>query len=79
MVNFQPTSFDINETAREIIHANLPAAERKNIYLDCNFDSLIIVFADENMVKTILRNLPSNAIKFTNDGGNSKSNNRNER
>ncbi len=69
MVNFQPTSFDINETARETIHANLPAAERKNIYLDSNFDSQIIVFADENMVKTILRNLLSNAIKFTNDGG----------
>ncbi len=29
----------------------------------------IYVFADENMVKTILRNLISNSIKFTNTGG----------
>jgi len=44
-------------------------ATSKNITIHHSATNAIIVFADSNMLKTILRNLVSNAIKFTNPGG----------
>lgn len=45
------------------------SAENKNITLNFLYPEEIIVHADLNMIKTILRNLVSNAIKFTNLNG----------
>lgn len=44
-------------------------AQNKNIELDYDIDNSIIVHADKNMLTTIIRNLISNSIKFTNPGG----------
>ena len=44
-------------------------AANKNISLDVQVNDDINVFADLNMVETILRNLFSNAIKFSYEGG----------
>jgi signal transduction histidine kinase len=41
----------------------------KNISIHNNVSEEITVFADINLLKTILRNLISNAIKFTNQNG----------
>jgi PAS domain S-box-containing protein len=41
----------------------------KNMTVCCLNTDDIILFADENLFKTVLRNLISNAIKFTNSGG----------
>lgn len=41
--------------------------KRINLEYDCPLD--LSVFADKNMVLTIIRNLISNAIKFTQEGG----------
>ncbi|MCF8228842.1 MAG: HAMP domain-containing histidine kinase [Bacteroidales bacterium] len=45
------------------------SAERKKIHLLQSNNSAHYVFADHNMVNTIVRNLISNAIKFTADKG----------
>lgn len=45
------------------------AARSKNIELCYNVPENIILFSDQNMVDTIIRNLVSNAIKFTPHGG----------
>jgi two-component system, sensor histidine kinase and response regulator len=51
-------------------HALLqPTADLKEIRLINRVDQSLYVFADEEMVKTVLRNLVSNAIKFTRQGG----------
>lgn len=42
-----------------------PAANSKNIKLEINIDTSVEVLIDEQMLQTILRNLVSNAIKFT--------------
>ncbi|MHB1686192.1 MAG: sensor histidine kinase [Ignavibacteriaceae bacterium] len=68
-VSFQPKSIDVSEIATEIIQLNLSVAQNKDIKLESNFNGQFKVFADENMVRTILRNLLSNAIKFTNKEG----------
>lgn len=43
--------------------------ELKNITIKNNIDKELLLFADMNMVNAILRNLISNAIKFTKRGG----------
>lgn len=45
------------------------SALRKNILLDARIPDDLRVFADEEMLSTIIRNLISNAIKFTGSGG----------
>jgi two-component system, sensor histidine kinase and response regulator len=45
------------------------SANNKSVILRSNLQEGISVFADTNMIDTIFRNLISNAIKFTNEGG----------
>lgn len=45
-------------------------AEDKGIALESQVPDTMYVYADENMVKTILRNLVVNGIKFSESGGN---------
>lgn len=57
----------------KVVESNLelftPKAEQKQITLKNSITKGIIVYADSNMVNTILRNLISNALKFTPAGG----------
>jgi signal transduction histidine kinase len=52
--------------ALEVLQSN---ASAKQINIKSDFSDQITVFADPEMLKTVLRNLVSNAIKFTNTGG----------
>ena len=45
------------------------SANEKRIKLEVEGDQELKIFADKNMMETILRNLVSNAIKFTGEGG----------
>ena len=49
------------------IHLNM--ARNKNIVLINKVSPIIDLYADINMLQTVLRNLVSNAIKFTHEGG----------
>jgi len=53
----------------DVIEALLLTAQNKNIEINHFFEDEFTVFADMNMIKTILRNLISNALKFTNRNG----------
>lgn len=44
-------------------------AEQKQIVLNNDVPSETLIFADEEMVTTVIRNLVSNSIKFTKNGG----------
>lgn len=55
------------EAAIETVH---PAADAKEIRIECRFDSDIgIVIADVNRLQQVIWNLLSNAVKFTPKGG----------
>ena len=54
---------------QETIELKNAAASIKNISINYNQQDGIEVCTDANMVKTVLRNLISNAIKFTEPGG----------
>lgn len=51
------------------IHKVLPMALNKGIGINLNIPEELGITADVGMLETILRNLVSNAIKFTNPGG----------
>jgi len=44
-------------------------AELKNVQYETKVDQSTSVYADNNMIRLILRNLLSNAIKFSHNGG----------
>jgi len=66
---YAPQSYLLLPLYTECIKLYLEAAQKKNISLVTQIESQINVFADADMLKTILRNLVSNAIKFTPRGG----------
>ena len=68
-IDFDPQKEDISQLTKEIIEVLSFSAERKSIFLINNLPDSLFLKADKNMLSTIIRNLISNAIKFTNRGG----------
>jgi len=66
---FNPQKLSFTDICKNILEMLNPNAEAKNIAINCLTADQLIVFADIDMFKTVLRNLVSNAIKFTNNGG----------
>jgi two-component system sensor histidine kinase/response regulator len=68
-IECRPRELDLYLLANECIDDYSPSGEKKNIILGSQIPPGTRVFADENMIKSVLRNLVSNAIKFTRPGG----------
>lgn len=68
-LEFHPKEFDLTNMIYETFELLQSSAEIKNISLVCNTQEKHEVNADAEMVKTILRNLVSNGIKYTDSGG----------
>jgi signal transduction histidine kinase len=60
-----PQALDMHTIAEEVINVQQLQASFKNISISCTIPKHSEAFADKDMVKLILRNLVSNAIKFT--------------
>ena len=65
IIEIIPENFDISTLVDMNFNLLSTNAKQKNIKLINNIKSGCMVFADLNMVNTVLRNLTSNAIKFT--------------
>ena len=68
-IPFRPQVLSLSEICKNIIETLKPNANAKNIAINYSAIKHINVFADIDMIKTVLRNLVSNAIKFTNNSG----------
>lgn len=68
-IKVEAHSINIKEQYREMLFQQKRNAELKDIQLENNLDSQYKVTADINLTEVILRNLISNAIKFTPKGG----------
>ncbi len=66
---YKPKKSNISAIISEIIEVSKSNANIKNISLNYNQADDIEVYADVNMLKTILRNLISNAVKYTHLNG----------
>ncbi|HOV10486.1 MAG TPA: PAS domain S-box protein, partial [Bacteroidales bacterium] len=66
---YKPEIIDISAVVQETIDLLVYQAKIKQIRLIPDLCSSSEVFADSNMVRTILRNLVSNAIKYTHRNG----------
>lgn len=64
-MEYQPVTFNLTELLSQTVSVASAAAENKEIQLSIDGPKDLPVFADKNMIYTVLRNLVSNAIKFT--------------
>ncbi len=68
-VTFYPVVSNIADVINEVIDILEPGAKAKQISVENSSNNELMVNADVYMLKAILRNLISNAIKFTREGG----------
>ncbi len=66
---FNPENIDLNFILRANIDLLKINTINKKIRIEVETENQILVFADANMVSTVIRNLITNAIKFTPEGG----------
>ncbi len=64
-INYNPELFDIHSIINENIQLLEASISKKRIVIDKEVGASLYVYADKEMVKFILRNILSNAIKFT--------------
>ncbi|MEO0080456.1 MAG: PAS domain-containing sensor histidine kinase, partial [candidate division WOR-3 bacterium] len=70
-LELKPGSFDICRLSAEVCATFASAAAKKGLKLDCpqaDRPDGIQVFADERLIRRVLTNLVSNAVKFTDQG-----------
>lgn len=68
-MEYKPEYFEINTIVSEVLLLMKGYAEQKSIIINEKLSVGIRVFADKAMLSTVLRNLISNAIKFTQPNG----------
>ena len=68
-IPFKPQILSFADICKNILEILNPGAYAKNITVYYSVADNINVYADIDMLKTIILNLVSNAIKFTNSGG----------
>jgi signal transduction histidine kinase len=69
IIEFKPEKFDLSALVNLTVDLLSAQATKKGIELINLIPEEIIIYADSNMINTMLRNLMSNAIKFTEKGG----------
>jgi PAS domain S-box-containing protein len=66
---FEPEKQSFKTICKNVIDSLSLSARNKNIKVNYFVADELLVYADRHMLNTIIRNLVSNAIKFTNDNG----------
>ena len=68
-ISFEPEQLNFKKITQDAVSLLKPKAEVNNIIINNHADDEIFVKADPYMLKTIIRNLVSNALKYTDCGG----------
>jgi PAS domain S-box-containing protein len=68
-IDFTPKEVFLQPIVESVFYSLKIAASNKKILLKNNLPDGIKIFADDNMVETVIRNLVNNSIKFTNENG----------
>lgn len=68
-IQFAPEWINVHSTVGETVKEIKVQADKKHIMLLNNTEPDDVIWADKQMLQTIVRNIASNAIKFTNENG----------
>jgi len=68
-IEYRPTELQLSDVIQSSIKGLKQLAEQKQIEIKIELSDDIYIKADLNMIQTVVRNLVSNAIKFTKRGG----------
>lgn len=68
-IKCRPREFELNNVLHDSVQGLLQSAVNKKIEITFEPNKQLMVFADSDMVQTIVRNCVGNAIKFTDKGG----------
>lgn len=68
-INISPQKINLYDSLEDILSLHRVTADSKNIHIKNLIDEKTEIIVDKHVISTILRNLISNAIKFTNKGG----------
>jgi signal transduction histidine kinase len=68
-IEFSPASIYLADLTTDVIELLSDAAKQKSITISKDLPDGLTLFADKHMINTILRNLISNAIKYSYTGG----------
>ncbi len=64
----KPEKVEVFELAIENMNLFQEKAEKKGVKINANIKMGLFAYVDRNMINTVLRNLISNSVKFTNSG-----------
>lgn len=67
-IEFRPEMIDVNTLFQKIVDLQIETAGQKSIKIELCIPENTSLFADKEMIATIVRNLVSNAIKFSFEG-----------
>jgi signal transduction histidine kinase len=68
-MDFVPEKLSLRKKSEVCIDVLVESARRKGIIIENNIPPDLVILADSHMLETVIRNLVSNAIKFTTSGG----------
>ncbi len=68
-LTFTPREIELKLVVDNSVNVLRSLADQKNIRIEINLDQNLKLFADPQMIETVLRNLVNNAIKFTPENG----------
>ncbi|HEY4108263.1 tetratricopeptide repeat-containing sensor histidine kinase [Puia sp.] len=64
-----PVLLELNEVVQDVFGLFAQQAKEKNVFLRMEMAPMLVGFADKDMMQVVIRNLVSNAIKFSSSGG----------
>lgn len=70
VLSYVPQEFELEETVLGAVEVLLPTAKLKNITFDLELADRVSVYFDVDIMKSILRNLLINAVKYSNPDSN---------
>jgi len=69
LISFNPKKLELLPIVDEIIMMMVEPAKRKGIEITSDISADMLVYTDNYILQTVIRNLISNAVKFTRKGG----------
>lgn len=66
---YNPERINVQELVNDVVEQSVINAQNKNIRFNLEIPEDTFIEADSNMIKTVIRNLVSNAVKFSNVEG----------